>query len=617
MTSAIITAVIGLLCVIACIFVLSRYCGLIFTGPSEWKKLKNQGIALLIAEGLAGIGGLLLVLAIFLNNPSWSSKTEYGATELFAGKAISYPYQMTIGLIGGFLFAISLVALIVTCLIHFRKKNMEKYFKKKNLIILFSSIVALLIGFLGWTEAVAPYLTYPLYNGFTINFTGESFWTWTSVAHTTSGGLHVAFYGIVILCGVGVCYVICSYQFYKEYHKKGLLDTTAIAGFIGGILGARIWYVVGNYSREFASQVAAGDVGSIFRIWDGGLTILGGAIAGVICGYLWLKMFVKVANPRFAIDICVPTILLAQALGRWGNFFNCEVYGQVVSVDGFSWLPSWLLNQMHVNNNGTLLDSGYINVPLFLIEGIFNIIGYFLIVYGTRLLKNKIVLGDRCGLYFAWYGLVRVIMEPMRNTTFNMGTDNSWSICNSIAYIFIGLGFVAALHTYEFIMKHPEKKWVAPCIAAGLSFIGLFMPFIVSVNGVITNTAVEPYSGFEIMFSGMSPLYLVIYILLILTLVWLVVYAVLLRKNDEKMKTFYNVSFYGTLALLAALTLLFILSTPSITFSKTYDDVNVSYGFVLAGLWCASGAAILVSLLIANKSLQKKEAVPEVVEEAK
>lgn len=614
--NAIVFAIIGLICLVAGIFVVSRYCGLIFSGPSEWKKLKKEGISWLIAEGLVGLGCLFLILAIFLNNPSWSSKTEYESTALFAGKAIDYSYQIFIGLLGGFLFGVALLALIMTCLIHFKKKNMEKDFKKKNLVILFSSILVLWIGFLGWTEGVAPYLAYPLYNGFTISFTGDSFWTWTSVANTTSGGLHVAFYGIVILCGVGVCYVVCSYQFFKEYHKKGLLDTTAIVGFIGGILGARIWYVVGNYSREFASQVAAGDIGSIFRIWDGGLTILGGAIAGVICGYLWLKVFVKVANPRFAIDVCVPSILLAQALGRWGNFFNCEVYGQVVSADSFWWLPSWLLNQMHVNNSGTLLSPGLINVPLFLIEGIFNIIGYFLIVYGTRLLKNKIVLGDRCGLYFAWYGLVRVIMEPMRNTSFNMGTDNSWSICNSIAYIFIGVAFIVALHTYEFIMKHPDRKWVAPCLAAGVAFIGLFMPFLPSVNGVITNTAVESYSGFEVIFSGMSPLYLVAYILLVLAIVWLAVYAVLLRKNEEKFAIFYKVSFYGTLSLLAILALLFVLGTPSIAFSKSYNDVNVSYGFVIAALFSASSCAILVSQLIADKTLNKKEN-PALMEEGK
>jgi phosphatidylglycerol:prolipoprotein diacylglycerol transferase len=75
---------------------------------------------------------------------------------------------------------------------------------------------------------------------------------------------------------------------------------------------------------------------------------------------------------------------LAQAIGRWGNFFNSEVYGTTTAyTSGWSWLPNWVLLQMNTNNGGGYLGAGQIHVPLFLVESLLNIAGYFLIVYGV------------------------------------------------------------------------------------------------------------------------------------------------------------------------------------------------------------------------------------------
>jgi hypothetical protein len=105
-----------------------------------------------------------------------------------------------------------------------------------------------------WSEGFAPYLSYPLINGFSITGSG---WIWTTSADIANyKPLHIAFYGIIMLFGVCVSYWVCDHKFYQEFHKHGILDTLVIIAFPAGVIGARIWYVVGNWNREFASPVA-------------------------------------------------------------------------------------------------------------------------------------------------------------------------------------------------------------------------------------------------------------------------------------------------------------------------------------------------------------------------
>ena len=137
------------------------------------------------------------------------------------------------------------------------------------------------------------------------------------------------------------------------------------------------------------------------------------------------------------LDLIAPACMLGQAIGRWGNFFNKEVYGTSVSASSLSFLPTWINNQMSAGG-------GNVYVPLFLLEGVLNLIGYFIIVYGVgKLLKKWLVRGDLGGCYFIWYGTIRTIMEPMRDPTYNMGTDGSWSSVWSILFIVGGVLTVA------------------------------------------------------------------------------------------------------------------------------------------------------------------------------
>ena len=323
------------------------------------------------------------------------------------------------------------------------------------------------IVFLVFGEGVAPFLKYPLVCVFNINGSGFHWLTADNLGSTeVQGGLSVRWYGVIILFGALVCLWITDHRFYQKYGKHGIMDTTFVFAFLGGILGARIWYVVGNWEREGFNA----DFGKIFRIWDGGLTILGGAVGGILVGMTFVLLRRKWVDIRFPFDVVVPTILLGQAIGRWGNFFNCEVYGGIVESSSWWFLPSWVANQMNYNAAtavyaGTTysvgpLPSGLIHVPLFLIESLINIAGYFIIAYGVPAIwKKHRAPGVLMGFYLLWYGVVRIIMEPLRDGNFNMGTDNMWSVWNSMIYIILGVAVIIGFQVADYLLK--GKPWCA------------------------------------------------------------------------------------------------------------------------------------------------------------
>ncbi len=365
--------------------------------------------------------------------------------------------HQAMSLVGAFLFFLFFTSLWTGFYVRFYLPELVADQMKIAKIVLYSSIPLALGSFLLMMEGTADALTYPLACGFSINETGFHWLTAANVTdHSINSGFSIRWYGIIIVFGALVCYWVSDHKFYQKYGKHGILETCLLFAFPGGILGARIWYVVGNWEREGFNV----DFAKVFQIWDGGLTILGGAVGGILCGVAYMLLRRKWVDIRYAMDTIVPTILLGQAIGRWGNFFNNEVYGQVVSLNqGWNWLPTWIANQMNYDGaNQVFLQAGSIHVPLFLIESLLNIFGYFLIAYIIPAIwKKGRGLGVLSGLYLSWYGVVRIIMEPMRDTNFMMGTDNNWSIWNSLVYIILGVVLIAVFQTLWMIQK--GKSW--------------------------------------------------------------------------------------------------------------------------------------------------------------
>ena len=380
-----------------------------------------------------------------------------------------------------------------TFLLHYYGKKIPEDINKwlfRSLMIAFP-VMFLFIFLL--SNGFADYMnkTAPLVNG--INF--QSGWV-----TPYSGKTNIAFYALCIISGAIYTYLYSDHKFYIEYGKHGILESTFLVAFPAGIIGARLFYVIGLWDQF------AGDFIKMINMADGGLTILGGAITGIVVGVAWFLWRNKQYSIWVAVDIIVPAILIAQAVGRWGNFFNCEVHGLAVDGKYWGWLPKIIYNNSQFSSAGGTAPSGMIYVPLFFIEGITNFLGFFILahVFGKALRKYT-ELGDLCFGYVVWYGLTRVLLEPIRFSAYKMGF---WSWFWSFAFVIVGALLIAGNHLVRHLLRKRNntlvvrKNWFKTglygTIIVSISSLALIIPgIIVMINNTFENT--EPlFNGFNI-----------------------------------------------------------------------------------------------------------------------
>ena len=374
--------------------------------------------------------------------------------------------------IGDILFIGGLLVAINCFTVHYYGKNIPEKLDKWLYILLMVCFTVAFFSIYLYTNGLAPYLTYPLVNG--ISFT-EGFVT------PKNGSPNIAFYALCIISGAVLVYFLCDHIFYKEYGKHGLLELTFYVAFPAGIIGARIWYVVGEWSTSFAGE----PFWKVFAIWEGGLTILGGAIMGIVVGVAFFLWRNKNLSIWFAVDAIVPTILIAQAVGRWGNFFNCEVHGLLVDDKLMTWLPEIIFNNAKYSSTSGFAPDGQLYVPLFFIECMVNLFGYFLLahVFG-KLLGKYHEPGDLCFGYVIWYGLTRVLMEPLRSSDFQMGENGYWSWVWSMIFVFVGTLLIVGNHIVRLIIKKKKNAYEVKPYDMKLGIISTAI--IVIVGGALT-----------------------------------------------------------------------------------------------------------------------------------
>ena len=353
---------------------------------------------------------------------------------------------------GSLFFGVGLSSFVIFFILHYYAKDLKpenkKFFFKTFLMGVFLACLGLWL----LTNSFADYLIYPLVNGLSFS---KGF---VNPASGTSP--NIAWYAICIISGAVLVYFICDHRYYKEYGVHGVVESTFFVAFPAGIIGARLGYVIGEWNHgpnSFAERVAKGEWWAPFAIWEGGLTVISGALIGIIVGVAWFMWRNKKYSIWMAVDIIVPTILIAQAVGRWGNFFNCEVHGLESNMSNWWFLPKIVANNARYSDVSGFAKEGYLYVPLFFIESVANLLGYFTIRYlvGVKL-RKYIELGDLAFLYIAWYGLTRVIMEPLRDTHFNMGKDGYWSWIWSFVFVVGAFLLIAVNHLVRFMIE--EKK---------------------------------------------------------------------------------------------------------------------------------------------------------------
>ena len=209
------------------------------------------------------------------------------------------------------------------------------------------------------------------------------------------GPISIRWYAICIVSGL----ILAVYLSMKEAPRKKI-DPDAIIDFILiafplAILGARLYYVIfewGYYSQHLSE---------IFAIWNGGIAIYGGLLTGALVLYLFSRR--RLIEPIDFLDIAAPSVMIAQSIGRWGNFFNQEAYG--TAVKSLNYLPSFIRDQMYI-------DGSY-RQPTFLYESIWNLLGFLLILI-LRRKPQFLRQGEITAFYLIWYGFGRMIIEGMR-----------------------------------------------------------------------------------------------------------------------------------------------------------------------------------------------------------
>lgn len=209
----------------------------------------------------------------------------------------------------------------------------------------------------------------------------------------TVAGHPFAWYGIIIAVAflTAFAYVLKSC---KSFHMDEDKFTDAVlVGIIGGIVGARIYYVLFDASSQYLKNPI-----SILYIWQGGLAIYGGIIGGLLCGALMAKH--RGISVPAVLDLASLGFLIGQTIGRWGNFVNQEAFGTATS------LP-WRM----VSENTEAVSSNGVH-PCFLYESLWCLIGFILLHFFSRKLRRYD--GQVFLLYSLWYGVGRFFIEGLR-----------------------------------------------------------------------------------------------------------------------------------------------------------------------------------------------------------
>ncbi|CAC6734958.1 prolipoprotein diacylglyceryl transferase [Staphylococcus aureus] len=238
------------------------------------------------------------------------------------------------------------------------------------------------------------------------------------------GLLSVRWYGIIIAVGILLGYFVAQRALVKAgLHKDTLVDIIFYSALFGFIV-ARIYFVI------FQWPYYAENPGEIIKIWHGGIAIHGGLIGGFIAGVIVCK--VKNLNPFQIGDIVAPSIILAQGIGRWGNFMNHEAHGGPVSRAFLEQLhlPNFIIENMYIN--------GQYYHPTFLYESIWDVAGFIILVNIRKHLK----LGETFFLYLTWYSIGRFFIEGLRTDSLMLTSNIRVAQLVSILLILISISLI-------------------------------------------------------------------------------------------------------------------------------------------------------------------------------
>lgn len=251
------------------------------------------------------------------------------------------------------------------------------------------------------------------------------------------GSVSVRWYALIILTGVILGFLYAVHFAKREKLNTDYLYDVLLWGLPSAIIGARAYYVIFNYS------LFQGDIGSMFRIWEGGIAIYGAVIGAVVSTYIYAR--VKKLSVLQLFDMGAFGLVVGQAIGRWGNFVNEEAYGSATRS---------LFAMSSESIKGELLRSGAItnaefmaaNIgahPTFLYESVWNLVGAVLLGVFHKYKKHH---GQIFFLYLTWYGIGRFFIEGLRMDSLYAG---SFRISQIVGLVTAVLGVVMLVYYFR------------------------------------------------------------------------------------------------------------------------------------------------------------------------
>lgn len=253
------------------------------------------------------------------------------------------------------------------------------------------------------------------------------------------GPLGLRWYGVLIMLAALAGGYVATLEAGRRGENPDRVWDMLIWGLVGGFIGARLYHVVSNPAgTPVGLQYYLNNPTQIFAIWQGGLGIYGGILGGLVAVLLYTRRH-RLNLPRW-LDIAAPALLLGQAIGRWGNFFNQELYGNPTDLPwGIPIAMAHRLPQFQSLPPDTTFH------PTFLYESIAALGGFLLLIWISRRLGDSLRDGDMALLYLLIYPTIRFFTEMQR--------PDAWTILGIPTAQWIAL-LLIALATGLLIYRH-------------------------------------------------------------------------------------------------------------------------------------------------------------------
>jgi phosphatidylglycerol---prolipoprotein diacylglyceryl transferase len=258
------------------------------------------------------------------------------------------------------------------------------------------------------------------------------------------GPLSIRWYGLLIVSGALAAAYVATFEARRRHENPEHVWNALIWVLLLGIVGARLYHVLSTpqgTSRNLAYYLQ--NPVDILKIWEGGLGIFGAIVGGVLAIglYTWRNKL----NIWRWLDIAAPGVLLAQAIGRWGNFFNQELYGPPTTLP---WgIPITDVSQrLPPYNDLTLYPLEITRFhPNFLYESLWNLLGFIVLMVVIRRYKSWFRDGDAISLYLIIYPLGRILVEALRPDAWTVFGIPAAQIASAIS-ILVGIGLIVWRH---------------------------------------------------------------------------------------------------------------------------------------------------------------------------